>query len=85
MAASQQGPMTSFRDARLIEGDDGSATAEFFAESCVVVVQGRDDAGGGVESALQLGPLAFDCLQLGSQFLEFAIAPCSTRGAGVGG
>ncbi|WP_406156482.1 hypothetical protein OG298_02335 [Streptomyces sp. NBC_01005] len=40
-----------------VQGDDGSAAFEFVAEGCVVVVEGGDDRGGGIESALELGPL----------------------------
>lgn len=44
----------------VVQSDDGSAAVEFLAEGCVVMVEGGDDGGGGIEAALELGPLAFE-------------------------
>lgn len=56
-----------------VEGDNCSLPTELVPEGCVVVVEGRDDRRGGIESALKLGSLSLQVPQLDSELLSACV------------
>lgn len=66
-----------------VDGDDASGPGpEVFTESLVVVVECGDDGGCGIEAVLEVGPFAFEGLQLCSELGEFVVAAGLARGSG---